>query len=193
MSWLEHAGDALKAAFTNPIEAIKNPSQAKPSDIDPMSGDTTRAIAKSPLLRTVATGVAGYFGGKWGAAGASAGLSKEAGESDTSALANGAVAGIATSALSSASSSGSASTAGSKGAASTAEAAGSEPAAGETAASGATKGFDKSKLISVASNAMNNQQQQPKKQDNSARRSTLESEAASIRQQINDLLAKESA
>ena len=189
MSWLDHAGDALKAAFTNPIEAIKNPSQAKPSDIDPMSGDTTRAIAKSPLLRTVATGVAGYFGGKWGAAGASAGLSKEAGESDTSALANGAVAGIATSALSSASSSGSASTAGSKGAA---EASTAEPAAGETTASGATKGFDKSKLISVASNAMNNQQQ-PKQQDNSARRSVLESEAASIRQQINDLLAKESA
>lgn len=92
MGLLDNFGRAISGSWDNLNNAIANPSKAKPSDIDPLTGDLTHAIAQSPIGRTIATGVAGYFGGPWGAAGAQGLLSKEAGESDNNALRNSALA-----------------------------------------------------------------------------------------------------
>lgn len=55
--------------------------------------DSIRDVSNNPLGRAIGTGVAGYFGGPWGAALAQSAMSKEAGNSWGQSLTNGALAG----------------------------------------------------------------------------------------------------
>lgn len=93
--------------MTNAIAQIFDTPSALPrllgqavEGIDPLGGailrgtaSATHDIASNPLVSTLATGVAGYFGGPWAAAGASAALSRERGDSIEKSLTNGAIAG----------------------------------------------------------------------------------------------------
>lgn len=55
--------------------------------------DSIRDVSNNPYGRAIGTGVAGYFGGPWGAALAQSAMSKEAGNSWGQSLTNGAIAG----------------------------------------------------------------------------------------------------
>ncbi len=55
--------------------------------------DSIRDVSNNPYGRAIGTGVAGYFGGPWGAALAQSAMSKEAGNSWGQSLTNGALAG----------------------------------------------------------------------------------------------------
>jgi hypothetical protein len=92
---------------TNAIAQIFDKPSALPSmlgdlvkGVDPLgsaifkgTADVVHGVATNPLLSAAATGVAGYFGGPWGAAAASSSLSRERGDSLEKSLGNGAIAG----------------------------------------------------------------------------------------------------